>query len=128
MSELREAAQAVLNMLMEWHTFMPEYVGDKERPAVDRLRSALAQPETEAQPEIERQLRCKIADLTAECRALRLETAVRPPRDEWREAVLGALDICLMRTPENSVDPERAMSDLMAWEPRDATPPTTEGG
>ena len=49
-----------------------------------------------------------------------------PPRDEWREAVIGALEICMILNDANRDDPERAMSDLMEWEPRDEWRPASE--
>ena len=47
-------------------------------------------------------------------------------RNPWKAAVLGALDICMIRTPENSIDPEHAMSDLMAWDPPQLKQPIVE--
>ena len=48
-----------------------------------------------------------------------------PPRNEWRKAVLGALEICMILNEANRDDPERAMSDLMGWEPRDEWQPAS---
>jgi hypothetical protein len=40
--ELLEALQALIPMMEEWHDEFPEYVGDNERPALIRARTAIA--------------------------------------------------------------------------------------
>jgi len=55
-----------------------------------------------------------------------IKACARPPRDKWREAVIGALEICMILNDANRDDPERAMSDLMEWEPRDEWRPASE--
>ena len=82
MSKLREAARAVVD---QWDT--PNWNLDMHTGVlIDRLRAALAQPET-----------------------------AEPPRDEWREVVHEHLITCHIFSKENSVDPRQALSDLIAW-------------
>lgn len=102
MSTLREAAEEALRWME--HARLHLTIKERMHPdglglydsAAEALRAALAQPEAE------------------------------PPRNEWRKAVLGALEICMILNEANRDDPERAMSDLMGWEPRDEWRPASE--
>ena len=84
MSELREAAQAVLN----------DYDGDgtveDTEQAIDRLRAALAQPETTAEPVawLNRHHAAMVTQDHATAVAMGFTTPLyaHPPRDEWRPA------------------------------------------
>lgn len=62
----------------------------------------------------------------------RLRSALAKPeettRDKWRDVVIGALEICCVLSDANRADPERAISDLMGWEPRDGWRPADGKG
>jgi len=47
--DLLEALTALLPMVAEWHAEFPQHVGDKETPAIQSARAAIAKA-TEAQP------------------------------------------------------------------------------
>ena len=82
MSELREAAQAIVDELEDWIS----------NGLIADLRAALAQPETEAEPvawmytfhEVTRL--ALAADAGPYIRAHGAPLYAHPPRDEWREA------------------------------------------
>ena len=145
MSELREAAQAVLNDYERGVSFVVT-----ER-VIARLRAALAEPEAEPEPVAWQARHIGRGEPYGEWRTIQWETLgctdlvpamvdsmrqrqdyemrplyAHPPRNEWRKAVLGALEICMILNEANRDDPERAMSDLMGWEPRDEWRPASE--
>ena len=136
MSELREAAQAALTA---YETFRDVDDIDGLDDAMDRLRAALAEPKTELRDQHKafthwyfglrgiNEANFSPEDLAwAAWKAALAKPEAEPPRDEWREAVLGALEICMILNEANRDDPERAMSDLMGWEPRDEWRPASE--
>ena len=47
--DLLEALQSLLPMLDEWHDEFPDHVGDKEGPAIDAARAAIAKATGEQQ-------------------------------------------------------------------------------
>lgn len=136
MSKLREAAKAALTA---YEKFRDVDDIDGLDGAVDRLRAALAEPKTELRDQHKafthwyfglrgiNKANFSPEDLAwAAWKAALAKPEAEPPRDEWREAVLGALEICMILNEANRDDPERAMSDLMGWEPRDEWRPASE--
>lgn len=47
--ELLEALNALIPMFAEWHEEFPEHIGDKEYPALQQARAAIAKAEGETQ-------------------------------------------------------------------------------
>ena len=144
MSELREAAQAVLSDYNSDGT-----IEDTEQ-AINRLRAALAQPETDAEPVawLNRHHAAMVTQDHATAVAMGFTTPLyaHPPRDEWRPASeppdsdrLVIVWVADDRSPSNGgyfctdcLRPSRANPDARIWASigvthwRDVQPPTEE--
>ena len=105
MSELREAAQAVVD---QWDT--PNWkLTVHTGVLIDRLRAALAQPETTAAD-------LRVYDAIA-------ANYAHPPRDEWRDAVHDELVTTWTVSGENAGNPRLALRDIINWHVRVALDP-----
>ena len=121
MSELREAAQAALE---HWDKVSGIFRMTTE---TNRLRAALAQPETTAEPVawLNRYHAAMVTQDHATAAVMGFTTPLyaHPPRDEWREAVIERLIICCIYRSEHDLDPNLALRELIDWEVKIALDP-----